>query len=311
MSGITVTPVGYALGAEVTGIDLAQPMSQEDAKAVLEAWHKHLILVFPNQHISPQQQIDFSRHFGDLDQHESQPFNRHPEYDEIMLITNKLVRGRPSQTKTAGQNWHTDLSYNVRPAKGTTLYCLEKPSVGGDTCFANMYLAYETLSDKMRQFLDGLEAVHDASLVASLDKRDPALTAEFKRLNPLVVHPAVRLHPGTNRRALYVNQRVRNFLGMSEGESKAIIDYLCEYAIQPRFVYRHRWRLNDLIMWDNRCLTHLAVGDYDPAEPRHMLRTSLLGEYVGRLLNPADDPALTAPAAKAADMAVAISNAHD
>ncbi|HEX4329133.1 MAG TPA: TauD/TfdA family dioxygenase [Burkholderiales bacterium] len=310
MPGITVTPVGYALGAEVTGIDLAQPMSKADAQAVLEAWHKHLILVFPDQHITPQQQIDFSRHFGALDQHESQPFNRHPEYDEVMLITNKLVRGKPSQTKTAGQNWHTDLSYTIRPAKGTTLYCVEKPTVGGDTLFANMYLAYETLSDKMRQFLDGLEGVHDASLVASLDKRDPALTAEFKRLNPLVIHPAVRTHPGTNRRALYVNQRVRNFLGMSEGESRAIIDYLCDYAVQPRFVYRHRWRLNDMIMWDNRCLTHLAVGDYDPAESRHMTRTSLLGEYVGRLLNPADAPAAQTPA-QARDLAAAISDAHD
>ena len=309
MSSITVTPVGYALGAEVTGIDLAQPLSKADFETILNAWHQHLILVFPDQHITPLQQIEFSRHFGQLDHHESQPFNRHPEHDDMMLITNKLVRGKPSQTKTAGQNWHTDLSYTVRPAKGTTLYCLEKPAVGGDTCFANMYLAYETLSDKMRQFLDTLEGVHDASLVASLDKRDPALTAEFKRLNPLVVHPAVRLHPGTNRKALYVNERVRNFLGMSEGESKAIIDYLCQYSIQPRFVYRHRWRLHDMIMWDNRCLTHLAVGDYDPAEPRHMLRTSLLGEYVGRLLNPPTD---TAPAQAASqDLAVAISNAHD
>ena len=309
MSSITVTPVGYALGAEVTGIDLAQPLSKADFETILNAWHQHLILVFPDQHITPLQQIEFSRHFGQLDHHESQPFNRHPEHDDMMLITNKLVRGKPSQTKTAGQNWHTDLSYTIRPAKGTTLYCLEKPAVGGDTCFANMYLAYETLSDKMRQFLDTLEGVHDASLVASLDKRDPALTAEFKRLNPLVVHPAVRLHPGTNRKALYVNERVRNFLGMSEGESKAIIDYLCQYSIQPRFVYRHRWRLHDMIMWDNRCLTHLAVGDYDPAEPRHMLRTSLLGEYVGRLLNPPTD---TAPAQAASqDLAVAISNAHD
>jgi len=162
----------------------------------------------------------------------------------------------------------------------------------------------------MRQFLDGLEGVHDASLVASLDKRDPALTAEFKRLNPLVIHPAVRTHPGTGRRALYVNQRVRNFLGMSEGESRAIIDYLCDYSVQPRFVYRHRWRLNDLIMWDNRCLTHLAAGDYDPAEPRHMLRTSFLGDYVGRLLNP-DDAATAAAPAQARDLAAALSDAHD
>ncbi len=311
MSGITVTPAGYALGAEVTGIDLAQPLARADFEAIQEAWHQHLVLIFPDQHMTPGQQIEFSRHFGKLDQHESQPFNRHPEHDEMMLITNQLVRGKPSQTKTAGQNWHTDLSYTLRPAKGTTLYCVQKPGVGGDTMFANMYLAYETLSDKMRAFLDTLEGVHDAGLVASLDQRDPALTAEFKRLNPLVVHPAVRLHPGTRRKALYVNQRVRNFLGMSEGESRAIIDYLCAHSVSPRFVYRHRWRLNDMVMWDNRCLTHLAVGDYDPAEPRHMLRTSLLGEYVGRLLNPPADAA-PAPAIKAGDaVAVAISNLHD
>ena len=174
----------------------------------------------------------------------------------------------------------------MRPAKGTSVYCIEKPSVGGDTMFANMYLAYERLSPKMREFLDGLEAVHDASLIEGLDKRGPEVANEFRRLNPPVVHPAVRLHAESGRKALYVNERVRNFLGLSEAESKPIVKFLCEHSVQPRLTYRHYWSVGDLVMWDNRCLVHLAVGDYDPAEIRHMIRTSGMGDYYGRFLDP-------------------------
>jgi taurine dioxygenase len=293
MAALCVKPVGYALGAEVTGVDLAQRLDAATLEAIRAAWLKHLVLVFPGQQLSPGQQVAFSRNFGELDTHDSQPFNRHPDLPEVLLLTNRPVNGKPSQTYNAGQNWHTDLSYTVRPAKGTTLYCVEKPSVGGDTMFASMYRAYETLSDKLKEILEGLEAVHDVNLVEGLEKRDPAVVAEFRRLNPPVVHPAVRTHPETGRRALYVNARVRRFVGMTDGESRPLIDFLCQHSISPRFVYRHRWSEHDLVMWDNRCLVHLAVGDYDPTETRHMTRTSFLGDYVGRLADPAGPPAPT------------------
>ena len=134
------------------------------------------------------------------------------------------------------------------------MHCIEKPSVGGDTLFANMYLAYETLSPKLRDFLDGLEGVHDASLIEGLDKRGPDVVAEFKSKNPPVVHPAVRLHPESGRKALYVNERVRHFVGLNEAESRPLIKFLCEHSVAPRLVYRHYWSVGDFVMWDNRCL---------------------------------------------------------
>jgi taurine dioxygenase len=286
MSQISVQPVGYACGARVTGVDLSRQISPGDLDAIRKAWLEHLVLVFPGQRLDPRSLVAFTRHFGELDDYATQPFNRHPELNEVFLLSNKKKDGKVFPTYNSGQNWHTDLSYTLRPAKGTSVYCIEKPSVGGDTMFANMYLAYERLSPKMREFLDGLEAVHDASLIEGLDKRGPQIANEFRRLNPPVVHPAVRVHQETGRKTLYVNERVRNFVGLSEAESKPIVKFLCEHAVQPRHSYRHYWSLGDLVMWDNRCLVHLAVGDYDPAEIRHMIRTSGMGDYYGRYLDP-------------------------
>lgn len=283
MSAIAVKPVGYACGARIEGVDLSKPLSQEEVRVIKAAWVEHLVVVFPQQQVTPANLVDFSRHFGELEDYASQPFNRHPDNDEVMVITNKRTNGKPSPTFNAGQNWHTDLSYTIRPAKGTTLFCVEKPSVGGDTMFANMYLAYETLSPKMQAFLDGLEGIHDASLIQGLEKRGPEIVAEYKRLNPPVIHPAVRKHPDSGRKALYVNERVRQFVGLSEAESKPLIRFLCEHSVLSRHVYRHYWSVGDVVMWDNRCLTHLAVGDYDPAESRYMIRTSGKGDHYGRL----------------------------
>jgi len=315
MSGISVERIGFACGARVTGVDVSNP-SKQDMEVIQKAWLEHLVLVFPKQDLDAHKLVSFTSRFGELDDYATQPFNRHPEINEVMLLTNKFSNGKPSKTYNAGQNWHTDLSYTLRPAKATSVFCMEKPSVGGDTMFANQYLAYETLSPKMREFLDGLEAVHDASLIEGLDKRGPEVANEFRRLNPPVVHPAVRVHPETGRKALYVNERVRNFLGLSEAESKPIVKFLCDHSVQPRFVYRHYWTIGDLVMWDNRCMVHLAVGDYDPAEIRHMIRTSGMGDYYGRYLDPEtaakqmqSTPAAT-PAASAADKK-AVAALHD
>jgi alpha-ketoglutarate-dependent taurine dioxygenase len=316
VSKISIQPVGYACGARVTGIDVSKPLSAADLEAINQAWARHLVLVLPGQTLDPLSLVGFTRNFGELDDYATQPFNRHPEINEVFVLTNKYTNGKPSKTYNAGQNWHTDLSYTLRPAKGTSVYCMEKPSVGGDTMFANMYMAYDTLSPKMKEFLDGLEAVHDASLIEGLDKRGPEVANEFRRLNPPVVHPAVRVHPDTGRKALYVNERVRTFLGLSEAESKPIVKFLCDHSVQPKFVYRHYWSVGDLVMWDNRCMVHLAVGDYDPSEIRHMIRTSGMGDYYGRYLDPEAAAAQmkSAPAASAAKPAAdakAVAALHD
>jgi taurine dioxygenase len=308
MSRIQVQRIGHALGAQVTGLDLSRPLCSEDVQAIRNAWTEHLVLVFPMQDLRPETLVEFTRNFGELDNYESQPFNRHPGYDEVMLLSNKPVEGKLPPGANNGQNWHTDLSYTVRPAKATLVYCIEKPSVGGDTMFANMYLAYESLSPKLREILAGLEGVNDVSLLSP--RRDPAILEAFKRLNPPAVHPAVRIHPESGKPALYVNARVRAFVGLTDAESQPLIKFLCEHSVQPRFVYRHRWSVGDLVMWDNRCLTHLAVGDYDPKEFRHMIRTSTMGDYYGRLENPqaaeAGEKVVTSQA-----IALGISALHD
>lgn len=294
MSTITIQRIGYALGARVTGIDLSQPLSEADFARLHAAWLEHQVLVIADQRLGPGELAAFSARFGELDDFSNQSVHHAEESRHVMLLTNRFQDGKPSRTFNAGQNWHTDQSYSIRPSKGTFVHCLEKPSVGGDTLFANMYLAYEALSPTMRAFLDGLEAVHDASLIEGLDKRGPEVVAEFKRRNPPVIHPAVRVHPDTGRRALYVNERVRQFVGLTEAESRPLVQFLCQHSVSPRFVYRHCWSIGDLVFWDNRCLVHMAVGDYNPAEIRHMLRCSGLGEHHGRLAG------TTAPAVSAA-----------
>jgi taurine dioxygenase len=310
---IEIRPVGYACGARVTGIDASKPLSPGDLAAVRKAWIDHQVLVLPGQSLDPRSLVEFTSNFGELDDYATQPFNRHPEINEVFVLTNKRTNGQPSKTYNAGQNWHTDLSYTLRPAKGTSVYCVEKPSVGGDTMFANMYLAFETLSPKMQAFVESLEGVHDASLIEGLDKRGPEVANEFRRLNPPVVHPAVRLHAESGRKALYVNQRVRNFVGLSEAESRPLVKFLCAHSVSPRFTYRHYWSVGDLVMWDNRCLVHLAVGDYDPTEIRHMIRTSGVGDYVGRYLDPESAAAQMkfAPSAEASASAKSVAALHD
>jgi taurine dioxygenase len=308
---LTTERVGFACGAKVTGIDLSTSPSDDDIRAIHTAWLRHLVLVFPGQRLDPVTLVEFTRRFGQLDDYATQPFARHPDINEVMVLTNERTNGQLSKTHNNGQNWHSDLSYTLRPAKGTSVYCIEKPSVGGDTMFANMYLAYETLSPKMRAFLDGLEAVHDASLIEGLEERGPEVASEFRRLNPPVIHPVVRLHPESSKKALYINERVRQFVGLSKMESQPLIRFLREHSVSPRFVYRHYWSVGDLVMWDNRCLVHLAVGDYDPAEIRHMIRTSTMGDHYGRLEQPERGSAETQPGATPPGIAAGVAAVHD
>jgi taurine dioxygenase len=284
MAEPTITPLGYAMGAEVTGIDLTRPMDDLTRRRVYDAWLRHVVLVFPGTPLAPEQLIAFSRNFGELDQHESQaPETLLEGHREILVVTNKRRQGKPSGTRNTGRNWHTDLSYSLRPAKGAALMCVEKPPVGGDTMWANLTMAWETLSPKMRRVLEGEEAVHDVSLVRGLAQRDPAMVQEMKRRNPPVVHPLVRVHPDTGQKSLLVGERTSHILGFSEEESRALLDFLVAHATSPEFVYRHRWRVGDIVLWDNRCTCHVALPDFDQGEPRLMLRCSLQGEAVGRL----------------------------
>jgi taurine dioxygenase len=272
-----VRQLGFALGGEVTGIDLRKPLNDLARREILDAWHRHLVLVFPGQDLSAAEQIAFSRNFGELEDNESLPYYRDPGHKEILLVTNKPIGGKPSETRNTGRNWHADLTYTPRPAKGSLLLCKEKPAVGGDTMWANLYLAYETLSAPLRDFLDKLEAIHDFSLVKGIEKRDPEKVAELRRLNPPVAHAVVKTHPETGRKSLFLGQRIRGFVGMTEEESAPLLDYLFRHQTRPEFTCRFRWRPGSLAFWDNRCAQHNAINDY--AGHRRLLhRITLAGD---------------------------------
>jgi taurine dioxygenase len=278
---IEARPLGYALGAEIIGFDIRDPLDTETVAAIREAWHQHHVIVLRDQNASPDDILRFARGFGDLDDHAQTPFYRKDGYPELLEITTKPKNGKPSETRNVGRNWHSDYAYTPRPAAASILYCVEKPPIGGDTMFCNMARAYDTLSDTMRGIVDGLHSVYDISLVAGFYERDPAEVAETKRLNPPIAHPAVKVHPESGTRALYVSERVSYFHGMTAAESRPLIDFLCEHATGPENVYRHVWRPGDLVCWDNRTTMHVALTDFDQNQPRHMLRATIIGEPSG------------------------------
>ncbi len=287
---IKVRRLSHGLGAEITGVDLRKPLDQAAAAEVRRAWLENLVIVFPGQDLTPAQQIAFGRLFGELDDHRSVPFYRHPEHPEIYLITNKQIGGKPSETRDTGRAWHSDHSFTTRPTMATMLYCREIPPVGGTTMFTSMYMAFETLSPALRGVLEKLEAVHSFSYYSArgLRGRNPEQIAHMNKINPPVAQPVVRTHPETGRKALYVNEMMTShFVGMTPEESAGLLKYLCEHSVQPEFTYRHSWKVNDLLMWDNRCTLHLAPADYSHDHPRHMHRITVLGTPSGRQLEQA------------------------
>ncbi|MHA1114152.1 MAG: TauD/TfdA dioxygenase family protein, partial [Alphaproteobacteria bacterium] len=276
-----LSPMCHALGAEVLGVECATPPDAATADALMHAVSEHGVLLFRDQDITPDQHIAFTAALGPLMNH---PLDTlvHPDYGAILLISNIPVDGAPSKTRNTGRLWHSDTSFAPEPAMGSLLHCKETPPVGGDTMFASMYAAYDALSDPFKEMLATLNAVHDYSAVVDLNQRDPEERAHLQARNPAVVHPVVRTHPVTGRKALYVGEAiVRTFEGMSEDESRPLLDFLFRHADRPEFAYRHQWRVNDIVFWDNRCVIHRAPLDYDmsdPANRRLMYRTTLAGD---------------------------------
>jgi taurine dioxygenase len=280
---ISLRPLSYALGAEVQGVDLAKPLSNSEFDRIHRAFLERGILLFREQKITREQHIAFSRRFGELDTHDSLPRDRHPDYPELLLVTNiPKANGAPSDSKYTGQLWHSDMSFTLVPSLGSLLRGITIPPVGGDTMFTNMYMAYDTLSDGMKKMIDGLHGIHTGSRKIVDLSADRA--AEQKKLNPPIAQPVVRVHPETGRKALYIGEKVSCFAGMTEEESRPLIDYLVRHATRPQFVYRHQWRADDIVMWDNRCTMHVALGDYPEGEIRHLERTTIKGTPSGYYL---------------------------
>jgi taurine dioxygenase len=283
----TVGRLGPALGAEICGVDLSNPIAPELFQQIRETWlERHGLLVVRDQHLSPEQHLAFSRNFGPLFG-EADQFQKSvhkyllPGHPGIYRVSNKVANGAPLGRAKAGNYWHSDVSFRRHPASASLLYAIELPPYGGDTLFSDMHQSYETLSDAMKNLLDGLEAVHDFEAAAAASgtyAADQLDSDDFDGSNRFV-HPVVITHPETNRKALFVNPGFTSRLvSFAPEESDLLLTFLYDHAAQPEFVYRHRWKKNDLVIWDNRSLMHYAVVDYEGVGDRYMHRTTAIAE---------------------------------
>ena len=270
------------IGAEVTGIDLAGPLDRATVEAIRNAWSRYGVLLFPQQPITDEQQVAFSRHFGSLEVF-PQAANRSREVPEIFRVTNVGDDDRIRPVDSPGGRystlicvWHTDSSYRRVPSKGAVLHAIEVVSKGGDTLFANMCHAYEQMPEELKERIAGLKARHSFEYSRQLRQLPPMDPAEAAEVPPMD-HPLVRRHRD-GRRSLYVSATyMERIPGLSEADSRRLIDELMAWATQDRFVYRHRWRLHDVLMWDNRWCIHVVTPFDHGAERRVMHRTTIAG----------------------------------
>jgi alpha-ketoglutarate-dependent taurine dioxygenase len=280
---ITVRPLHPAIGAEIRGVDLRQPMDPETFQEVHDAWMEHLVVVFPDQPITDAEHVAFTRHFGEPEIFH-QTIIRSRSAKEIFRVSNVDEDGNlmpPSHTTvqqlSLAQLWHTDSSYRQMPCVGSLLHGVEISRTGGETQFINMYMVYDELPDDLRRQVDGRSARHDFGNLHRLRDLKP-LTEVEKAAMPPAWQPLVRRHPVTERRSLYISPIYNDAVeGLDEISARQLIDDLTAFAAQPRFMYRHRWSPHDVLMWDNRCTVH-AVTPHDPAERRVMHRTTIMGD---------------------------------
>ncbi len=277
---IALEPVSGNLGAIIKGVDLAK-LDDETFAEIHQAWLEYSVIFFREQKLSPLQQIDFAKRFGEIHFH---PYMRglddHPEILEIIK--------EPGDDYTFGAVWHTDQMFNPEPAKATMLYAHEVPKSGGDTQFSNQYLAYETLSDPMKAVLENLKTfnVGDGFRrgVGKVNRKDryasnPTMQAKIREPGNLPtesVHPLVRTHPETGRKSIYIGSHTQNLYGFNESEADTLIDFLRDHSTRPEFTCRFRWEVGSLALWDNRCVQHQALADYN--ERRRMHRITIAGD---------------------------------
>jgi taurine dioxygenase len=278
---LRIRPFEGPLGAEVIGLDLARPLSRKALLQLHAAHLEHHVLVFRDQRITPRQQVDFSRLFGPLQIHVLRNFQLagHPE---VLVVSNIVEDGKPIGLGDAGHFWHSDLSYKEKPSLGSMLHAQELPAEGGDTLFANMHLAWDTLPEAVKSQIRYAKAEHSyLKQYAELQRRSPfrpnLSQAQIDEVKP-VVQPVVRTHPETGRQALFVSEHfTTRIVGIPEDESEALLKELFAHSVRPGHVYRHQWRPHDMVFWDNRSLMHLAAGC--PADQRRKLyRTTIEGD---------------------------------
>lgn len=274
MFDIQATPGG--VGAFVSGIDLAHDVNGNVAGALRAALGEHGVLFFRDQDIAPEDHIAFAEKFGEININRF--FAKHPDHPKIAMVVKE-----PDQRDNIGGGWHTDHSYDTEPALGSVLVAREVPARGGDTLFANMYAAYDALSDGLKATLEGLNAVHSSRHVfgtestsrAAMDTKGRIGNAEAATQD--AVHPVIVSHPISGRKALYVNGGfTTHFEGWSKEESEPLLKFLYAHASKPEFTYRFNWQNGSVAFWDNRCTWHYAVNDYH-GDRRIMHRITIEG----------------------------------
>ena len=273
-AGVTVTRVGVHLGAEISGVDLRRRLPDAQFEAINEALVEHELIIFRNQDISSENLMDFGRRFGELTVH---PFAPNAGHDAPQLIK---FRNDENTPPFGTDVWHSDETFRAEPPMATILCAKEVPAVGGDTMYVSMTAAYEGLSDRMQQFVCGLEAIHDFKPFRPLfgtSNEERKKLQQYELMYPPQNHPVVRIHPVSGRKVLFVNPQFTVAIdGMDERESRALLDLLFHQALVPEYQYRLHWQPHTIAMWDNRSTQHYAVHDYYP-QRRYMERVTIRG----------------------------------
>jgi taurine dioxygenase len=277
-----ITKLGAAMGAEIAGVDLNH-LSDDGFAKIRDAFHEHQVLAVRDQDLTPSAQLEFSRRFGALEDQ----LNAHytvPDYPEVLVLSNDIKDGKPIGLIDGGDFWHSDSSHRDRPNMATILYAIKNPATGGDTEFANMYAAYEALPETMKRRISGLKGRHAVSklknkrVTVSPRRPDGKDFYERQKSLPDQIWPLARTHPVTGKKALYVSPRFTIAIdGIGEKESDEILDYLFAHQIRSEFIYRHKWRDRDLVMWDNPSVIHRAAGGFAYPDVRTMHRTVVAG----------------------------------
>jgi len=270
---IGVRPLSASIGAEIVRIDLSQPMGDALFAKVLDTWHQNLVILFRDQQLREDDQVRFGALFGPPAVSHTKRFTT--ANPAVMLISNIRENGQMIGALPDGEmHFHSDQCHQERPAMASMLYALEVPSKGGNTLFANAYKAYETLPESIKTRIEGRKALNAYDYQAAATHRGTRLREGI----PSCWHPAVRTHPATGKKALYVNRLMTIAIeGMPEEESDRLLGTLFDHQEQPQFVYEHVWRPHDLLLWDNRCALH-ARTDFSAAERRLLRRLTILGE---------------------------------
>ncbi len=279
-TGITVMPLGRYVGADIVGVDLAQPLSETAFARIFDAWMKHQVLRFRGQTLTKEQLLGFSRRFGDLDK---APVNISGKpwlegYPEMAVMSNIKVGGAVIGSLGYGEAvWHTDMSYNEVTPSAALLYGIEVTKSGGETGFLNMYDAYETLPEDLRRAVEGKQIKHDASRNSAGELRKGYPVVTDPRDAPGAVHSIVIRHPVTGRRALYLGRRPFGYvMGLPLEESEALLDRLWAHAGRQERAWFQTWQIGDLLIWDNRCTMHKRTA-FDESERRLLHRTQIKG----------------------------------